>query len=103
MDFQVDTVANGKEAVEMVQMLPYDFVLMDCQMPVMDGYEATKKIREIGGDYSVLPIIALTAHAMAGDKERCLDAGMDDYIPKPVDRKMLQDVLAKVVPQPVFS
>jgi two-component system sensor histidine kinase/response regulator len=80
----VDVANNGKEAVEAVTKSPYDIVLMDVQMPVMGGYEATKRIRTIDR-YKDLPIIAMTAHAMQGAREECLDAGMNDYISKPID------------------
>ena len=80
----VDIANNGKEAVEAVTNLPYDIVLMDVQMPVMGGYEATKRIRSID-KFKSLPIIAMTAHAMQGAREECLEAGMNDYISKPID------------------
>jgi signal transduction histidine kinase/DNA-binding response OmpR family regulator len=97
LHYLVDFVANGKEAIKALSMLPYDAILMDCQMPEMDGYEATKEIRRIENQEKHIPIIAMTAHAMEGDKEKCLKAGMDDYITKPVDPKALDEVLRKWV------
>lgn len=84
-DFEsIVVVENGQEALEQVTKQKYDLILMDMQMPVMNGFEATQKIREID-DYKDTPIIALTAFAMKGDREKCLDAGATDYIPKPID------------------
>lgn len=80
---EVDTANNGQEAVDKVEVDEFDLVLMDIQMPVMDGYQASKKIRESGKDQ--LPIIAMTANAMSGDRERCLNAGMNDHLPKPIN------------------
>ena len=89
--YRADTVANGQEAVKALELIRYDVVLMDVQMPEMDGYQATAAIRnEQSGvkDHNV-PIIAMTASAMKGDRKRCLDAGMDDYTTKPVNPKVL--------------
>lgn len=84
--FEVDVAANGEEAVHRVQTAAYDVVLMDVAMPVMDGLTATKLIRRLGGRFRELPIIAMTANVMSGDRERCFAAGMSDYISKPVER-----------------
>lgn len=83
LGFLVDVSGNGLEALAQVQRESYGVVLMDCQMPVMDGYEATRQIRKLGEDYKQVPIIALTAHALETDREKCLKAGMDDYMTKP--------------------
>lgn len=86
-------VANGREAVQAVRDNEFDLVFLDCQMPVLDGFGATKEIRALPGPKSSIPIIALTAQAVMGDRQRCLDAGMDDYIPKPVQLARLKQVL----------
>ncbi|MFA5906396.1 MAG: response regulator, partial [Desulfobacula sp.] len=89
MGFTADIASNGKEAIRSLQDSGYDIVLMDIQMPEMDGFEATKIIRESGGRLKTIPIIAMTANAMKGDREKCLAAGMDDYISKPVNAEHL--------------
>ncbi|HJV08924.1 MAG TPA: response regulator, partial [Acidimicrobiales bacterium] len=95
---RVDVAANGAEAVEAVRRHAYDVVLMDCLMPVMDGYEATARIRNLEDGRRRTPVIALTASAMVGDREKCLAAGMDDYLAKPLDRAALAQVLARFAP-----
>ncbi|AFV25179.1 multi-sensor hybrid histidine kinase [Methanolobus psychrophilus R15] len=97
LGFRADTVANGAEAVKALETLPYDLVLMDVQMPEMDGMEATRLIRQPGSAVlnREIPIIAMTAHAMKGDRERFIEAGMDDYISKPVSLKSLIELLDK--------
>lgn len=81
--YEVDVAENGKIGIEMYEKSSYDIIIMDIQMPVMDGYEATKAIRAMSGNKSGTPIIALTANAFTEDREKCLAAGMDDYIAKP--------------------
>ena len=92
-----DTVGNGQEAITALTRAPYDVILMDCQMPEMDGYEATLKIREIEKllNKKRIPIIALTAAAMGADQQKCFDVGMDDYLTKPVDFQKVWQVLEK--------
>ncbi|MDO8833942.1 MAG: ATP-binding protein, partial [Vicinamibacterales bacterium] len=91
-------VVDGAEALAAVERDQYDLVLMDVQMPVMDGFEATRQIRQVLPATRHLPIIAMTAHAMQGDRDRCLDAGMDDYVTKPVEPAALARVLRTWLP-----
>ena len=95
---RVQMVDNGQEAFEYTQVGMYDAILMDCQMPGMDGFETTESIRKMHqGNALHTPIIAVTANAMKGDREKCIAAGMDDYLSKPVDPNALQQTLQKWV------
>ncbi len=98
LGLQADAVANGKEAIEALEKTPYDLILMDIEMPVMDGVSATRKIRSLESELRNTPIIALTAHAMVGDREKSVAAGMDGHISKPVTAKALAEVLEKWLP-----
>ncbi len=91
----VDVAANGVEAIEAVTARPYDIVLMDIHMPEMDGITATRRIRELGGGLARIPIIAVTANAMKGDRERYLSAGMTDYVAKPIESDKLFEVISR--------
>lgn len=101
LGLNADSVGNGVEAVNAMKTISYDLVLMDVQMPEMDGFEATRQIRNFQSEISNrwIPIIAMTAHAMQGDRERCLDAGMNDYVTKPVSPKALAEALNKWIPK----
>jgi PAS domain S-box-containing protein len=101
LGLRADAVANGAEAVKVLETTPYDLVLMDVQMPEMDGLEATRIIRDSKSAVRNhdIPIIAMTAYAMKGDREKCLEAGMNDYVPKPIEPQILADVLDKWLPQ----
>jgi len=92
---QVSTASTGAEALAAVQSQEFDVVLMDVQMPDMDGFEATRRVRALGGPRAFVPIIAMTAHAMAGDRERSLAAGMDDHLAKPIDSAVLLRTLLR--------
>ncbi len=97
LGYNTDIANNGKEAIESLEKLNYDLVLMDCQMPEMDGYEATRLIRDEKSsvrDHKI-PIIAMTANAMKGDREKCLEAGMDDYISKPINMQEFVNVIKR--------
>jgi CheY-like chemotaxis protein len=103
--FDVSVAKNGVEAVEAYSSSAFDVVLMDCHMPEMDGFEATRKIRELEKTSHLkrVPIIALTANAMQQDREECLNAGMDDHLSKPYSRLQMRETLARWVPDPAAS
>jgi signal transduction histidine kinase/DNA-binding response OmpR family regulator len=96
---RVDLASNGQEAIERLTQHDYDLVFMDCQMPVMDGYEATAAIRASSHEVSTVPIVAMTAYALPSDRDRCLAAGMTDYVSKPIEASQLRDVLARHLPR----
>jgi signal transduction histidine kinase/Na+/proline symporter/CheY-like chemotaxis protein len=100
MGCRADAVANGKEAIEALEAVSYDMVFMDVQMPEMDGYQATRVIRDTGSRVRNhrVPVIAMTANAMKGDRERCLEAGMDDYVPKPIRSEKLREMVERFLP-----
>ncbi|MEM8831201.1 MAG: chemotaxis protein CheB [Cyanobacteria bacterium P01_G01_bin.19] len=93
--YQTDSVNNGREALDRLTQQQYDLILMDCQMPELDGYQATQIIRDREGEARHTIIIGLTAHAMKGDRQKCLDAGMDDYLSKPIDFMQLNNTIQK--------
>jgi CheY-like chemotaxis protein len=98
MGYSADAVADGDEAVRAIRQTRYDLILMDCQMPTMDGYEATRAIRDwerATPERRPHYIVALTANSMSGDRDRCLAAGMDDYVGKPVRREDLAAALER--------
>jgi len=94
-----DLAADGREAVHMFGLLPYDLIFMDCQMPEMDGYTATREIRRREGPIRHVPIVAMTANVMAGSRDECLSAGMDDHISKPVKMELIFEALRKWIPE----
>ena len=101
LGYSCDVAVNGQIALEKMAIGSYDLILMDCQMPVLDGYSATREWRDqevLQGSTMRLPIVAMTANAMAGDRQRCLDAGMDDYLSKPVSREQLENCLQRWLP-----
>jgi len=95
LGYSVDLAIDGQQAVEMCNLKTYDLILMDCQMPIMDGYEATDQIKKTSKLNRNTTVIAMTAHAMEGDREKCLEAGMDDYISKPVTLAVLEEKLRR--------
>ena len=100
MGFGADAVANGVEALKALNIIPYDLVLMDCQMPEMDGYACAAEIRRQEVDGIHTPIIAMTAHVMKTDRDKCLAAGMDDFLSKPVRVAHLESVLTRWLTAP---
>jgi two-component system, sensor histidine kinase and response regulator len=103
LGYNPDVVPDGKQAVRALQQTDYDVVLMDCEMPEMDGYEATRRIRDrrAATRNANIPIVAITADAMTGDRDKCLQAGMSDYLAKPIEPRQLADVLAKWLNLPI--
>jgi CheY-like chemotaxis protein len=99
LGYHVDVASDGAQAVDAVQRNRYDAVLMDCQMPVLDGFEATRQIRAAEPAGQRIPIIALTSSATEADRQQCLDAGMDDHVAKPLHPATLQDVLGRITTQ----
>jgi signal transduction histidine kinase/DNA-binding response OmpR family regulator len=97
LGYEVHAVGNGREAVMAWKTGRYDLILMDCQMPILDGYEATREIRSLEGGVLRIPIVALTAHAMKDDDLKCKEAGMDDHLTKPLDRERLQGCLEQFI------
>jgi CheY-like chemotaxis protein len=95
LGYSADLASDGKQALEKLEQQDYDVVLMDCQMPVMDGFEAAAAIRALPNGRSRIPIIAVTANVLAGQREKCLEAGMNDYIPKPINREILENAIQK--------
>ena len=93
----VETAGNGRQAVDKVAEQKYDAIFMDCQMPEMDGYEATREVRRREDGATHVPIVAMTANAMSGDREKCIEAGMDDYVSKPINVGELRDALYRVL------
>ena len=91
--FTIDLACDGSQALEAHRNSPYDLILMDCQMPVMDGFEASRNIRQLGNAQPV--IIAVTANALVGEREKCLEAGMNDYLSKPFNAEQLVSLVKK--------
>lgn len=101
LGYSAQIANNGEEALVALAEGSFELVLMDCQMPVMDGFEAARRIRELeAAGQSAVQIVAMTANAMQGDRQRCLDAGMDDYLAKPIMREHLAALLARRLPMP---
>ena len=101
MGHKVTAADHGQVALECLENQRFDMIFMDVQMPFMDGYTATRRIRKASAPLSQIPIIALTAHAMVGDREKCLASGMDDYMSKPVDPDHLREMITKWAPNTI--
>ena len=93
----IDLATNGQEAVEMVQSNAYDLVLMDVQMPVMDGYAATRAIRALNSDRSRIPIVAMTANVLKPQVDRCMEAGMNGFVPKPFKPEQMMEAITGAI------
>jgi CheY-like chemotaxis protein len=103
LGYEADYVDNGRDAIAKLTQQTYDIVLMDCQMPVLDGYETTKQLRHREGSHRHTIVIALTAHALPSDRDKCLAAGMDDYLSKPIEQDALGTMIdrwAKLIAKP---
>jgi two-component system sensor histidine kinase/response regulator len=98
LGFVADVAGDGSEALTMVRDHEYTLILMDCQMPVMDGFEATRAIRALETPIAQVPIIAVTANVMEGQRDKCLAAGMNDYLPKPINKDVLGRTVDKWIP-----
>ncbi len=98
LGFVADVANDGSEALDMVRDQAYTLILMDCQMPVMDGFEATKAIRALQTQAAQVPIIAVTANVMEGQRDKCLAAGMNDYLPKPINKEVLGKAVDRWIP-----
>ncbi|MCP4388103.1 MAG: response regulator, partial [Gammaproteobacteria bacterium] len=93
----IDVAVNGVDALEQLQRQHYDLILMDIQMPIMDGYEATRKIRALGDRYESIPIVAMTAHALEGDSNKSLEAGMDYHVSKPFEPDQFISLIVRFI------
>jgi CheY-like chemotaxis protein len=95
----VTTANDGEEGLAAIAASEYDLVFMDCHMPRLDGYDAVRRLRKMGGSHLNLPVVAMTANALEGEREKCLAAGMSDFLPKPVDLKQMEQMLRRWLPK----
>ena len=98
LGWRVDVSGHGREALDLMRQLPYDVLLLDCRMPIMDGFEFARRVRQMGKPISATPIVGVSASAMPGERQDCLDAGMDDFLSKPVIMADLRRCLERVAP-----